>query len=52
MLCPSTYTDLSYLYYNVFVFGLAFGWAVLSYDYLTNGLIAGLRAFSVSSSRN
>lgn len=44
MLCPSTYTDLGFFYYNVFVHGLAFGWAFLSYDYLTNGLIAGLVA--------
>jgi sterol desaturase/sphingolipid hydroxylase (fatty acid hydroxylase superfamily) len=40
----STFTDLGYLYFNLFVNGLAFGWAVLSYQYLTNGLIAGLVA--------
>lgn len=42
--CASTYTDVGYLYYNVFVHSLAFGWALLSYQYLTNGLIAGLVA--------
>ena len=42
MFCASTYTDLGYLHYNVFVHGVAFGWALLSYEYLTNGLIAGL----------
>jgi sterol desaturase/sphingolipid hydroxylase (fatty acid hydroxylase superfamily) len=38
----STYVDLGYLYFNVFVNSLVFGWAVLSYQYLTNGLMAGL----------
>jgi sterol desaturase/sphingolipid hydroxylase (fatty acid hydroxylase superfamily) len=40
--CASTYTDVGYLYYNLFVHGLAFGWALLSYEYLTNGFIAEL----------
>jgi sterol desaturase/sphingolipid hydroxylase (fatty acid hydroxylase superfamily) len=39
---PSTFTDLGYLYFNTFVFGLTFGWGVLSYQYLTNGIIGGL----------
>jgi len=42
LFCASTYTDVGYLHYNVFVHGVAFGWALLSYEYLTNGLIAGL----------
>jgi hypothetical protein len=42
ILCASTYTDVGYMYYNLFVHGLAFGWALVSYEYLTNGLIAGL----------
>jgi sterol desaturase/sphingolipid hydroxylase (fatty acid hydroxylase superfamily) len=40
--CASTYTDLGYLFYNLFVHSLIFGWAILSYQYLTNGLIAVL----------
>jgi sterol desaturase/sphingolipid hydroxylase (fatty acid hydroxylase superfamily) len=44
MFGASTFTDVAYLYYNVFVHSLAFGWALLSYEYLTNGLIAGLVA--------
>ena len=44
MLCASTYTDLGYAYYNIFVHGVAFGWALVSYEYLTNNVIAGLVA--------
>jgi sterol desaturase/sphingolipid hydroxylase (fatty acid hydroxylase superfamily) len=40
----STYIDVGYLYLNLFVAGMAFGWAILSYQFLTNGLIAGLVA--------
>ena len=40
----STFTDLGYLYFNVLVNGLAFSWALLSYQFLTNALIAGLVA--------
>lgn len=39
---PSNSADLGYLFFNVFVFGLAFGWAVLSYETATNGIIAAL----------
>ncbi len=39
---PSNYTDLGYLFFNVFVFGIAFGWAVLTYQTVTNGIIATL----------
>ena len=42
ILCASTYTDVGYLFYNICVHGVAFGWAILSYQYLTNALIAGL----------
>ena len=41
---PSTGADLGYFYYHLFLHGLAFGWAILSYQYLTNGLIAALVA--------
>jgi sterol desaturase/sphingolipid hydroxylase (fatty acid hydroxylase superfamily) len=42
MFCPSTYTDVGFLYYNIFVHSLVFGWALLSYQFLTNAFIAGL----------
>jgi sterol desaturase/sphingolipid hydroxylase (fatty acid hydroxylase superfamily) len=38
----SNTADLGYLFFNVFVFGIAFGWAVLSYETVTNGIIHGL----------
>ena len=44
LFCASTSTDISYLFYNLFVHGLIFGWAMLSYEYLTNGIVAGLVA--------
>jgi sterol desaturase/sphingolipid hydroxylase (fatty acid hydroxylase superfamily) len=34
--------DVGYFFFNVFVFGLVFGWAVLSYQVLTNAVIDGL----------
>jgi sterol desaturase/sphingolipid hydroxylase (fatty acid hydroxylase superfamily) len=40
----SNQADIGYLFFNVFVFGVVFGWAVLSYQFITNGLIAGLDA--------
>jgi sterol desaturase/sphingolipid hydroxylase (fatty acid hydroxylase superfamily) len=40
----SNQADLGYLFFNVFVFGLVFGWAVLSYEFISNGIIAGLVA--------
>ena len=40
----SNQADLGYLFFNVFVFGLVFGWAVLSYEFVSNGIIAGLVA--------
>jgi sterol desaturase/sphingolipid hydroxylase (fatty acid hydroxylase superfamily) len=39
---PSNYADLGYLFFNVFVFGIVFGWAVLTYQTVTNGIISGL----------
>ncbi len=39
---PSNQADIFYLLFNVFTFGLAFGWAVLSYQFLSNAIIAGL----------
>ena len=38
----SNQADIGYLFFNVFVFGVVFGWAVLSYQAITNGIIAGL----------
>ena len=40
----SNQADIGYLFFNVFVFGVVFGWAVLSYQSITNGVIAGLTA--------
>jgi sterol desaturase/sphingolipid hydroxylase (fatty acid hydroxylase superfamily) len=41
---PSNSADFGYLFFNTFVYGLTFGWAVLSYQVVTNGIIAGLVA--------
>lgn len=38
----SNEADIGYLFFNVFVYGLAFGWAVLSYQFITNAIISGL----------
>ena len=40
----SNYADLGYLFFNVFVFGVVFGWAILTYQTITNGVIANLVA--------
>ena len=40
----SNQADIGYFFFNVFVFGLMFGWAVLSYQFISNGIIAGLVA--------
>jgi sterol desaturase/sphingolipid hydroxylase (fatty acid hydroxylase superfamily) len=40
----SNQADIGYLLFNVFVFGLAFGWAILSYQVVSNAIIAGLVA--------
>jgi sterol desaturase/sphingolipid hydroxylase (fatty acid hydroxylase superfamily) len=39
---PSSYTDLGYMFFNVFVFGIVFGWAILTYQTVTNGIIGAL----------
>ena len=44
MTSRSNQADIGYLFFNVFVFGVVFGWAVLSYQFLSNGIIAGLNA--------
>jgi sterol desaturase/sphingolipid hydroxylase (fatty acid hydroxylase superfamily) len=41
---PSNQADIGYLFFNVFVFGLVFGWAVLSYQFVSNGIIDVLNA--------
>jgi sterol desaturase/sphingolipid hydroxylase (fatty acid hydroxylase superfamily) len=47
---PSSYADLGYLFFNVFVFSIVFGWAVLTYQAVTNGIIEALvGAFGQSS---
>ena len=42
----SNEVDIGYLFFNVFVFSVVFGWAVLSYQFISNGIIAGLVAFA------
>jgi len=39
---PSNQADIGYLFFNVFVFGVVFGWSVLSYQAVSNGIIAAL----------
>ncbi len=41
---PSNQADIGYLLFSVFVFGLVFGWAILSYQFVGNAIIAGLVA--------
>ena len=36
--------DIGYLFFNVFVFGVVFGWAILSYQSISNGIIDTLVA--------
>ena len=40
----SNEADIGYLIFNVFVFGVVFSWAILSYQFISNGIIAGLVA--------
>jgi sterol desaturase/sphingolipid hydroxylase (fatty acid hydroxylase superfamily) len=40
----STFADLGYAFFNIFVYSIVFGWAALSYQFLTNGIIHGLVA--------
>ncbi len=42
----SNQADIFYLFFNIFMFGVLFGWAVLSYQFISNGIIAGLVAFA------
>lgn len=39
---PSNQADIGYLFFNVFVFGLVFGWAILSYQTVSNGIVQTL----------
>jgi sterol desaturase/sphingolipid hydroxylase (fatty acid hydroxylase superfamily) len=39
---PSTYTDLGYMFFNVFVASIVFGWSILTYQAVTNGIIGAL----------
>lgn len=38
VLSKSSLADVGYFYFNVFVFGIIFGWALLSYDTLSRGI--------------
>ena len=40
----SSLADLGYFYFNLFVFGIVFGWALLSYETLSRNVDAGLTA--------
>jgi sterol desaturase/sphingolipid hydroxylase (fatty acid hydroxylase superfamily) len=40
----SNQIDIFYLFFNVFMAGIVFGWAVLSYQFISNGIIAALVA--------
>jgi sterol desaturase/sphingolipid hydroxylase (fatty acid hydroxylase superfamily) len=44
MASRSNFTDIGYLFFNAFVFSLIFGWAVLSYQFLSNGIVGVLVA--------
>jgi sterol desaturase/sphingolipid hydroxylase (fatty acid hydroxylase superfamily) len=44
LMSPSHFIDLGYLFYHVFLGGLLFGWAAISYQFLTNGIIGALAA--------
>jgi len=40
----SNQADIFYFFFNVFIFSILFGWAILSYQFISNGIIAGLVA--------
>ena len=40
----SNQADIGYLFFNVFVFGVVFGWAVLSYQSVSNGIVSSFGA--------
>jgi sterol desaturase/sphingolipid hydroxylase (fatty acid hydroxylase superfamily) len=44
VLSRSSFADLGYFYFNLFVFGLVLGWAVLSYDAITRAVVDLLAA--------
>lgn len=44
VLSRSTLTDIGYLYFNIFVFGIVFGWALLSYEMLSRTIVDQLTA--------
>jgi sterol desaturase/sphingolipid hydroxylase (fatty acid hydroxylase superfamily) len=44
LLSPSNFADLGYLFFNVFLAGLLFGWAALSYQFLTNAIMGAQAA--------
>ena len=46
LMSRSNQADIGYLFFNVFVFSLVFGWAILSYQFISNGIIAGLVALA------
>ena len=42
----SNQADIFYLFFNVFMFSMLFGWAILSYQLISNGIIATLVALA------
>jgi len=40
----SNQADIFYLFFNVFMFSVLFSWAIFSYQFVSNGIIAGLVA--------
>jgi sterol desaturase/sphingolipid hydroxylase (fatty acid hydroxylase superfamily) len=44
LMSASNFADLGFLFYNVFLGGLLFGWAATSYQFLTNGIMSALAA--------
>jgi sterol desaturase/sphingolipid hydroxylase (fatty acid hydroxylase superfamily) len=42
----SNQADIGYLFFNVFVFGVVFGWSVLAYQSISNGIVSGLVAIA------
>jgi len=42
----SNQADIFYLFFNVFMFSVLFSWAIFSYQFVSNGIIAGLVALA------
>ena len=40
----SNQADIGYLFFNVFVYGIVFGWSALSYQAVSNGIVSTLAA--------